>query len=256
MTYAIAGVTGNTGRVVAETLLEAGKKVRVIVRDAAKGESWRARGAEVAVADLTDREALARALAGADAAYLLLPPDYASRDAISDNARRTESIGFAIAKARIPHVVFLSSIGGQHASGTGPIKALHHAERRLPELAPEARFTWLRPAYFMENAGSVVAVAREQGVLPSMFDPGLRVPMIATADIGRAAAAALIEGPREGRASIVELAGPREVSYDDLAAELSTLLGKAVTTVHVPREGVKGALMQAGLGEDLAQLAR
>ena len=54
--------------------------------------------------------------------------------------------------------------------------------------------------------------------------------------------------------AIIELAGPREVSYDDLAAELSTILGKKVATVHVPRAGVKGALMQAGLGEDLAGL--
>ena len=52
MDYVIAGVSGNTGSVAAAALLDAGAKVRVVVRDAAKGAPWKARGAEVAVADL------------------------------------------------------------------------------------------------------------------------------------------------------------------------------------------------------------
>lgn len=36
--YAVAGVTGNTGSVVADELLRRGKEVRVIVRNAEKGE--------------------------------------------------------------------------------------------------------------------------------------------------------------------------------------------------------------------------
>src|SRR5688500_6999772 len=73
--YAIAGVSGHTGAVVATTLLAAGKPVRVIVRDAAKGAEWKAKGAEVAVASLDDRPALAQALRGAEGAYLLIPPN-------------------------------------------------------------------------------------------------------------------------------------------------------------------------------------
>ncbi|HWL85044.1 MAG TPA: NmrA family NAD(P)-binding protein, partial [Polyangiaceae bacterium] len=69
--FVIAGVTGNTGSVVAETLLARGEMVRVIVREAAKGASFAARGAEVAVASLDDSAALSKALAGAKGAYLL-----------------------------------------------------------------------------------------------------------------------------------------------------------------------------------------
>lgn len=252
--YVVAGVSGHTGKVAAETLLAQGKRVRVLVRDPAKGEPWRAKGAEVAVARIEDEQELTRALTGAEGAYLLLPPDYASTDAVADNTARADTMGRAIAAAKVPHVVFLSSVGAQHPDGTGPIKALHRAEEALPRLAPQTRFTFLRPAYFLENVGSVLGVARAQGVLPSMFDPAKRVAMIGTADIGRAAAGALVEGPREGRASILELAGPREVSYDDLASEIATLLGTPVQTVHVPRAGVKGALEQAGLSPDLAGL--
>ena len=74
--FVIAGVSGHTGSVVATTLLAAGKPVRVIVRDAAKGAEWKAKGAEVAVAQLDDRASLAAALKGATGAYLLSPPDF------------------------------------------------------------------------------------------------------------------------------------------------------------------------------------
>ena len=43
--YVVAGVSGHTGKVAAETLLAQGKSVRVLVRDPAKGEPWRARRA-------------------------------------------------------------------------------------------------------------------------------------------------------------------------------------------------------------------
>ena len=72
--FVIAGVTGNTGAVVADTLLPAKAPVRVIVRDAAKGAAWQAKGAEVAIADLADVPALTAALRGAQGAYLLVPP--------------------------------------------------------------------------------------------------------------------------------------------------------------------------------------
>ena len=86
--YAIAGVTGHVGSVAAETLLAQGKPVRVIVRDAAKGAPWKAKGAEVAIADLGDEAALASAFAGASGAFVLLPPTQTatSNTPIEDNA--------------------------------------------------------------------------------------------------------------------------------------------------------------------------
>src|SRR3954469_8379541 len=118
--FAIAGVSGHTGSVVADTLLAQGHPVRVIVRDAAKGAASRTKGAEVAVADLQDTAALARALTGVAGAYLLLPPNMASQTPLEDHARLSAGFATAIEAAKVPHVVFLSSIGAQHATGTGP----------------------------------------------------------------------------------------------------------------------------------------
>ena len=148
--YAIAGVSGHTGSVVANTLLAAGKPVRVIVRDAAKGEPWKAKGAEVAVASLDDRAALAAALKGAEGAYLLIPPNgFTETDIPVNRAKTTQSILGAVADAKPGHVVLLSSVGAQHASGTGPIQYIKPIEDGLR--ASGVPSTFLRAAFFMEN---------------------------------------------------------------------------------------------------------
>jgi uncharacterized protein YbjT (DUF2867 family) len=250
--YAIAGVTGHTGGAVVENLLAQKEKVRVIVRDAEKGARWKAKGAEVAIAGLDDSEALAAALRGVDGAYLLLPPNLASTDMVADNAARVQKIGRAIAAAGVPHVVFLSSAGAQHPAGTGPIKTLHHAEVELPKLAPMTRFTFLRPGYYVESVRE--SFVPEQSMLVALFDPDKKIPMVATADIGRVAAAALREGPRSGRESIIEIAGPREVSFSEIARDLSAIVGKDVSPMRVPAPAAKSALEQSGLPSDLAGL--
>jgi uncharacterized protein YbjT (DUF2867 family) len=249
--FVVTGATGHTGKVVAETLLAQGKPVRVVVRDAAKGAPSRARGAEVAVAALGDAAALGKALAGAEGVYLLVPPNFTSQSVIADQQRLVDSLVAAVRQARPRHVVLLSSVGAQLASGTGPIQSLHYAEEKLAEVAP---LTALRAAYFMENWASVLPVARAQGILPSMLRPGTRVPMVATADIGRAAAQALVEGPAGRR--VIELFGPAEYSPEDVVQSVAAILGKPVQKIDVPDEGIEPALKQAGLTDDMARLYR
>ena len=81
--FVVAGASGNTGSVVAETLLARGEKVRVLARDAKKVEPLVTRGAEVTVLGLDDVEKLTEALRGAEGAYLLLPPNLAVADHVT-----------------------------------------------------------------------------------------------------------------------------------------------------------------------------
>jgi len=249
--YLIAGVSGKTGAAAATALLEKGQPVRVLVREEDKGKPWRERGAEVAVASLDDAAGLTRALQGVKGAYLLVPPDLASTDFMGRGRRILGAMSEALGNARVPHVVFLSSIGAQQEKGTGPVLILREGEKVLSGLR-SARVTFLRPAYFMENIGSVVAVARDQGVLPCLFDPNRRIAMVATADIGRMAAQALLEPP--AHKEIVELEALKETSYSDAARILAKHLGRKVEAVRIPEEGVVPTLVQAGLSEQVAGL--
>jgi uncharacterized protein YbjT (DUF2867 family) len=247
--YVVAGVSGNTGKVVAETLLSSGKKIRVVVRDAKKGEAWKKRGAEVAVAELDDAEALTTALRGAEGAYLLLPPQMASTSVRADNAKRAASIAKAIDASGIKHVVFLSSIGSQHAAGTGPILSTYDGETLLGK--SRADVTFLRAGYFMENIGaSLFALA--DGKLPMFLREDHAIPMVAAVDIGTTAAKLLVEGGHGKH--VVELGGPREYSPRDAAATLTKIVGHPVVVAQGPEEAMIGALTGAGLNAEWARL--
>lgn len=247
--YVIAGVTGHTGSIVADALLARGERVRVLVREPAKGEPWRARGAEVAVASVDDTAAVTAALSGARGAYLLLPPRMASTTPVEDNARVTASLRAAVAAAKVPHVVLLSSIGAQHEDGTGPIKTLHLAERELA--ATGAAVTAIRAAYFLENWGaSLGAVA--QGILPTFLPADLAIPMVATADIGRVAAGALVEAA----GGVIELAGPRDYSSADIAAAVGAITGAPVRAHEAPLDAVVPTFTGFGVSAAIAALYR
>jgi len=249
--YLIAGVSGKTGAAAATALLEKGHPVRVLVRSEEKGRPWREKGVEVAVESLDHVAGLTSALTGVNGAYLLVPPDLAAADFMGRGRRFLGAMSEALGTARVPHVVFLSSIGAQLAKGTGPVVILHEGEKRLSGLR-DTRATFIRAAYFMENIGSLVSVARSQGVLPCLFDPNHRIAMIATADIGRTAAQALLEPPVHNR--VIELEALRESSYADAAHILAKLLGRPVEAVRVPHEGVIPTLVQSGFSEHVAGL--
>lgn len=251
--YAVAGVSGKTGSVVADTLLEGGKAVRVIVRDAAKGEPFKARGAEVVVAELGDVAAMTRALSGVAGAYLLVPPNMGSTTPLEDNAALTAAMATAVRESKVPHVVLLSSIGAHLETGTGPIRSVHVAERDLA--ATGTALTALRAAYFQENWGSSLAMI-PKGILPTFIPSDLSFPQVATRDIGRAAAAALLEGAPLGTTQVVELSGPREYCANDVASAAATIVGSPIAVEWGPLEAIVPTLTSFGVSAPVAELFR
>lgn len=248
MTYVVAGVSGNTGRVVAEALLAQGHKVRVIVRDPKKGEPWAKKGAEVATADLGDSAAVARALAGAKGAYLLVPPSF-TPDFRAYQRATIDALITALERTPIPHVVFLSSVGAHLPAGTGPITEIHGAEDRLRKL-PKTAVTALRAGYFAENLGGSLGMLG-QGVLPSFFPADFSFPMVATADIGKLAAGLLVEGGQGFQ--VVQLSGPTS-SMRAVAKELTRLVKREVTVQEAPVTAMATALQGFGFPAQLAGL--
>ena len=247
--FVVLGASGNTGKVAAETLLAQKKKVRVVLRDAAKGQAWKEAGADVSIADVEDGAALERALSGAEGAYVLLPPNFSSSQVRVDNNRRASAIAAAVEAAGIRHVVMLSSVGAQQAEGTGPVLGLHDAEATFT--GARSAVTFVRAAYFMENWGlALYGVA--QGVLPTFLLADKAIPMVATRDIGTAVARLLAEGGSGKR--VIELAGPREYSPRDVAAALARIVGKPIAVQEAPEEAMGPALMGAGMNAERARL--
>ncbi len=242
--YVVAGVSGQTGAATARALLAQNLPLRVIVRDAEKGKVWADKGAEVAVADIGNADALATALNGATSAYLLNPPAYGAENPFAEAERRADVFAGAILGSDVARVVVLSSISAHLPAGNGIIHTNHILEKRLSNLVKPV--TFLRPGYFFENWGHVLASARADGFLPSMLSPLHRaVPMVAVADIG-AVAARLMQETWIGR-RIVELAGPTNTSPEAVATAIAVALGTDVKALAVPREAWAGVFAGGGM---------
>jgi uncharacterized protein YbjT (DUF2867 family) len=248
--YVIAGVTGHVGSVVAGELIARGKQVKVIARDANKARAWSVRGAEVAVGSLEDEAFLTAALRGATGFFALLPPNLAEPDYYGWQRRTGETVARAVKASGVPHVVMLSSVGADLASGNGPIRGLHHLENALR--ATGARVAAIRAGYFMENVGNSLGAARQAGIFPNfMASSDYPLPMIATKDIGRLAAESLLAPAAKNE--VIDLAGSA-YSIRQVAEKLGAALGKQLNVVDIPQAGWIPAMVKAGLPQHLAEV--
>lgn len=248
--FVVAGVTGHVGSVVAEQLLAKGQKIKVIVRDAAKGAAWSSKGAEVAVGALDDQAFLTTALKGASGFFTLLPPNLAAPDFYAFQRLTSDSIVGAVKASGVGHVVLLSSIGADLAEGTGPIKGLHHLENALR--AAGVHLTAIRAGSFQENVGQSLAPAKHMGIYPNfMGSADYPLPMIATRDIGTLAAESLLAPA--AKSEIVDLYGPA-YSVRQLAEKLGAALGKTLQIVDIPQAGWVDAMMKGGMSQHHAEM--
>jgi len=248
---AIIGATGNTGKVVAEELLAAGEKVRVLGRTAEKLQPLVAKGAEPFVGNVIDAEAMTNALRGATAAYIMIPPDAKQKSLRAYDTVVIESLYTAIDNSGLRHAVVLSSVGAQLAEGTGPVAGLHEMEEALKRLR-DVNLLFLRPAYFMENILASVAVYKSMGFFSGLIKDNVKFPMIASRDIGQRAAAAL-KAPNFTGHQTKELHGQRDLSMDDCATIFGTAIGKpGLGYMQAPAMMAKPAMIQSGMSSDTA----
>ena len=231
--FAISGATGQTGSVVAQTLLSAGHPVRLLVRDPGKAAQWKEQGAQVVETDFTDHASLAQGLSGASAAYFMSPPDYHSADMFASTKKHCDVWRRAVEQSGLTRMVALSSVGAHLSANTGNIYTTYLTEHALSGFPAEVHF--VRAAWFMENWAGVLPVAKQEGTLPSFLAPLDRsIPMVSVNDIGRVCAETLMAGSKAPR--YTELQGPQSYSPLDVAQTLSKILQREVAAVAVPED--------------------
>jgi uncharacterized protein YbjT (DUF2867 family) len=251
--YVVLGASGNTGHVVATNLLGQGQRVRVVGRNAAHLQRLATAGAEVFVGDITDASALTKAFQEADSAYVMIPPNPTSNDFRAYQEQVTDAIAAAVQKAGIKNVVALSSFGAGKPSGTGPVVGLHDLEQKLNEISG-ANILSLRAGYFMENTLPQASVIRMAGSVLGPLKPNLKLPMIATRDIGAAAATALVGLAFHGKHT-QELQGQRDLDYNEVAGIIGGAIGNPdLRYVQAPDNRLRSALQQMGMSENFVGL--
>ena len=208
--YVITGATGNIGGKISEILLSNKKKIKVVGRRADKLKGFVNKGAEGYVGSLDNAAAMAQAFQGALAVFTMIPPNYAAPSFRAYQNRISETLAKALQDNGVRFVVNLSSLGAHRPDKLGPINGLYDHEQRLNKLKG-VNILHLRPAYFMENQFMSLDMIKENGINGSALRGDMPFPMIATADIARVAADALLKLNFNDK-SVQELLGPRPVA--------------------------------------------
>ncbi len=251
--YVITGATGNTGHIVAKRLLEHGKKVRVLGRSVDRLSKLTSLGAEPLAVDLSDKSAVTKAFAGAEAAYVMIPPNLVTSDVRGFQDNLSNAFGDAIEENEVGHVVALSSIGADKAEKTGPIVGLHLLEERLRRISGLNTLA-VRAGYFMENTLPQVSVIQHMGATAGPLRPDLKVQMIETRDIGAFAADALLRLDFKGFQT-QELLGQRDLAYPEVTSIIGNAIGKPdLRYQQLPYDQFAGALQQMGMSKNMADL--
>lgn len=249
--YVIIGATGHTGYAAANRLIVEGKKVRAVGTNLEHLKPLALKGAEPFVANVMDKDSVTKAFAGAEAVYVMFPPNEKTQDYLAQAEQMTEAYAFAIEKNGVKYAVSLSSMGADKAEKTGPIVGLHRLEERLNRISG-LHTLHLRAAYFMENTlGQADAIA-QMGSTVGLLRPDLKIPLIATRDIGDFAGEALSRLEFAGH-RVQELHGQRDLSYAEITSVIGSAIGRPdVKYSQLSPEQFRQTLVRIGISENMA----
>ncbi|MBC8112556.1 MAG: NmrA family NAD(P)-binding protein [Verrucomicrobia bacterium] len=250
--YVITGATGNTGKRIAEHLLQAGKAVTVVSRNATHVASLVELGAKPAIGNLEDTDFLTATFAGAEAVYALIPPNYTTNDFTGYQISVGNALASAIEKSGVKNVVVLSSVGANLSEKSGVILGMYSFEQKLKQMAGLNTLA-LRPGFFMQNFYGNIGIIKNMGINGGFpIDGDIRFGMIHVNDIADYAIKRLLALDFKGF-SYQNLSGERELTLKEATTILGTAIGKPdLQWVTFSYEQAKGGMMQAGLTESLA----
>ncbi|MBL7783134.1 MAG: NmrA family NAD(P)-binding protein [Saprospiraceae bacterium] len=250
--YVITGASGNTGKLIAKTLLEAGKKVKVISRNPDHVADLVTLGATAAIGNLNDAAFLTEAFRGAKAVYTLIPPAW---DVTNWRQYQTQ-VGFAIASAvqaaGVPFAVNLSSQGAHLPEGAGPVSGLFYMEQMLDSI-PNLNVKHLRAGFFMQNFLNYKGMMQHLNLFGTSLKSDLKLPIVHVRDIAAVAAEELLSLGFQG-SSVRFVAGAADRSMSEVTSVLGKFIGKTDLPYvqFSPEDELQGAL-QNGLAPAIAE---
>ena len=235
---AVVGATGNTGRAVVKELEALGHEPLCIVRNAEKAREVLGPAAKTAVAELTDRAALAKALKGVDNVFVVT----------GHNPQMVEQQNNVLDAALENGVKYLVRVGGGRAVAVADSASVvgrgHFAiEQRLR--ASGIGWVILRPGLFMQNVFTQAASIKNDSKMVMPFAKELPVALIDVRDTGALGARVLIDpAPHAGKT--IEFTGAL-TNYSDFAEVFSQVLGRKITYVGVTPEQAEAAMKARGM---------
>lgn len=249
MSIVVTTPTGNVGARVVECLLEAGAEVTLLARNSGRLPAAVRERARVVEGSLEHAAELREATRGARALFLLIPPHLTTDDWRGFQLGVGRNAAEAVAANGVERVVFVSSAGAQRGD-LYAVSRLGEIERLLAGAAPNVAS--LRAGFFMENFLSAVPTIAADGAVYMPLPAERRHPMVATRDIGEAAAAMLVDANWRGHV-VRGVHGAADVSPAEAAAAFSVALGRPVRYTQVPGSAMRDALLGLGASAHVAE---
>jgi len=234
----VTGATGNTGSGLVPALRSAGVDVRAFVRDESKAQPLKDVGAEIVVGNLDQPDTIEPAVEGVDKIYLLTWNG-------PTQAQQGENVVKAAQRVGNPHIVRHSMWGSEKS------RIIKQGDQ-VEEAVKSSGLPWtlLQPTFFMQNTMMAAQTIASNGVIYWDMKDG-KLAMIDVRDIVDVAVAVLTGSGHEGKSYI--LTGPKAISFHDVAATFSKVLGKDVNYVSVPGEAALESMVGMGFPEWIAK---
>jgi uncharacterized protein YbjT (DUF2867 family) len=229
---------GKVGAHAAHLLAAAGEPVRIVVRHRQAHPDLARAGVELLQGDLSEPGSLVRAVQGISSIVLVTPAVPALEIAVIDAARR----------AGVGHVTKITS----DASPDSPVARRRDHHRIEQALAASGLpHTLVRGNAYMQNVLALAPAIAATGSFASSAGDG-RIGMVDSRDVA-AVAATIAASPERHAGATYRLSGPGTLSYDDVAAQLSQVLGRTITHRRISRTEQVAAMVGMGLPEDVAR---
>lgn len=241
----VCGATGQQGGAVARSLLSRGQKVRVLTRSPEKARNLEKLGAEIVRGDFEDEYSVDKAIRGMDGVFLMGTPFEKGMEA---EVEQGKVVIEACRDHGTPHLVYSSVCAANRGTGIPHFESKAKVETILKGSGQP--YTILRPVWFMENFSSPwMKPSIDSGVLSTPIQPGIKLLMIAVADIGEFATEAFLR-PFEFIGKEIDIAGD-ELAIEDIARLISCAVNREVLYKPIPEEKAEEMV-----GEDFARMYR
>lgn len=248
----VTAPTGDIGHQVVQILLQSSAQVRVIARDPSHLAEEVRDNVEIVKGSHGDAGVVNEAFRSADAVFWLAPADPKASSVTEAYVDFTRPAAAALKEQGVKRVVSITALG--RGSPVADKAGFVTGSLAMDDLIASTgvAFRGLAMPSFMDNIARQAMAIRNQGKFFLPIAGNLKLPSVATRDIAAVAARWLLDDSWTGQSEVPVL-GPEDISFDDMAAIISDVLGTAVTYQQISLDAYKARFVQFGMSDAMAQ---